>query len=1141
MKSAGDILELACRRIADLDTPAYVKNSELRYVAVNQAYADFLGREISDFIGRRSRELFDRPEEEDREDKERRALVFGTEENASCFDAAGLGHERIQIESFSPSPDRIYVLGIFEARERRAVALGGGAGKPGIAGSSKTVNDFGSAADLAQVREALENLDHPIGIFAADGRPLVVNAAYRNGATPVAAGESAWGESVNELDVLRTVLEDLPVAVFVRDDKHRLVYANKYYETFSGRARSEYLGMTEHEMFGPEGAEAIYQENLLALRDGISVELESEMPSNSGHVYPVISRVNRVVTADGRTYVVGSFSDISPLKEREKALIESRKQQEILHRDIESILRSLPIGVVILDNDHQILYVNDEFYSIWELPLDDRFDGRPFIDVIRRNDELGRYDGTQTPEEIYAFRKHLFEAEEPEPIELAWAGGKSVIFDSRRISNDRILLTYADISAVREREKEIHETRAALERLGEMMRDATHAMSQGIAIVQDGIIKMSNEAMADILQIPPHHIEAGQGWLGMFEFCAARGDFHDAADEILQEWRANIAARQPISTVFHVGGERWVNMDATVSRGQHWVALFTDVTDLKSREEELRQLLSRAEAADRAKSEFLANMSHEIRTPMNGVLGMAELLAKTNLDTRQKTFIDIIVKSGNALLTIINDILDFSKIDAGQMKLRKAAFDITEAVEDVATLLSSHAAEKNIELLVRAAPDLPAAVIGDAGRFRQIVTNLVGNAVKFTERGHVFVDVGFETIAGGEIMAIIRIEDTGIGIPREKLESVFDKFSQVDTSSTRRHEGTGLGLAITAGLVNLFGGYINVESEWGKGSVFTLNLPFAVAAAHLEQKPLPINVQGARILVVDDNEVNRRILTEQLSLWGFDGVAAEGGGTGLAILEAAADLGVTVDAVVLDYHMPDMNGADVARRLRADPRFVELPIIFLTSMDISGTEKEFAALNGHAHLMKPARANVLRNTVVEVVRARRVKQASEAEIARLRAEAAAPAPALATATVPEPQKRAAEFVDVLVAEDNEVNQIVFTQILQSTGLSFLVVNNGQEAVAAWESHTPRIIMMDVSMPVMNGHEATRTIREREKGQGHRVPIIGVTAHALESDREACLDAGMDDYMSKPISPELLEEKIRQWLGKDELQPERTGY
>ena len=1136
MRPAGELLELACRRIADLDTPAYVKNSELRYIAVNEAYARFLGREISDFIGRRSRELFDRPEEEEREDRERRALVFGTEENAICFDAAGISHERIQIESFSPSPDRSYVLGIFERREppRRAIS---DAANAGIAPDPGSVTAPGIDTDFASVRDALEKLDYPIGIFARDGRPLVVNAAYRNGAKPAAVGETAWHESVNELDLLRTIMEDLPVAAFVRDENHRLVYANQYYETFTGHDRSRVLGMTEHEMYGEDGGEAIYQENLLALKNGTLTETESLLPCQDGHVYPVISRVNRVVTPKGRTYVVGSFSDISPLKERERELIEVQKHQEVLRGDIESILRSLPVGVLILDNDHQILYVNDEFYNIWELPLDNRFDGRPFIDVIRRNHELGRYGYTQTPEEIYAFRQNLFEAEQPEPVELGWAAGKSVIFDSRRISNDRILLSYADITAVREREKEIHEARAALERLGEMMRDATRAMSQGLAIIQDGIIKLSNEALSEILRIPPSYIEPGAGWLDMFEFCAARGDFHDAAAELLQGWRENIAAKQPISTVFHVDGERWVNMDATVSEGQHWVALFTDVTELKSSEAELRQLLSRAEAADRAKSEFLANMSHEIRTPMNGVLGMAELLAKTNLDTRQNTFIDIIVKSGNALLTIINDILDFSKIDAGQMKLRKAAFDVVEAVEDVATLLSSHAADKNIELLVRAAPELPAAVIGDAGRFRQIVTNLVGNAVKFTERGHVFVDVGFEPAAGGEIMVSIRIEDTGIGIPQEKLESVFDKFSQVDASSTRRHEGTGLGLAITAGLVDLFGGYLNVESEWNKGSVFTVNLPFAIAAARIEPKPLPINVQGARILVIDDNEVNRRILTEQLALWGFDGVAAEGGGTGLAILDAAAGLGVTVDAVVLDYHMPDMNGADVARRLRADPRFVELPIIFLTSMDISGTEKEFAALSGQAHLMKPARANVLRNTVVEVVRANRVKRASETEIARLQAETVMTAPLPA----PVPQKRSAEFVDVLVAEDNEVNQIVFTQILQGTGLSFLVVENGEEAVAAWEQHTPRIIMMDVSMPVMNGHQATKMIREREKGQGHRVPIIGVTAHALESDRDLCLDAGMDDYMSKPISPELLEEKIRQWLGASEQQPGRAGY
>ncbi len=950
MTSNGDLLELACRRIADLDRPAYVKNSELRYVAVNDAYASFFGKEIADFIGRRSRELIDTPEEETREDKERRALVFASEENAVCFDAHGVSYERLRIESFSPSEDRVYVLGIFERRASR-----------------------GS--------------EHPAG--------------------------SKPAPSTTELANSRALTDDL-----------------------------------------------------------------------------------------------------------------------------QSILRALPVGVMILDERRSVLYANDEFYDVWDLPRDERFDGWAFIDVIRRNHELGRYGTKLTPEQILARREVQFQEAERElqPVELSWVNGKRVLFDGRNLSHGRVLLSYTDVTAVREREKEIHETRAALERLGDLMHDATRAMSQGLLIVQDGAILLASDPLSDILSIPPEYLAIGRGWIDLFQFCAVRGDFHGSEDEILQGWRDNIAAKKPISTPFHVAGERWVNLDATISERQHWIALFTDVTEAKQREAELEQLLSRAEAVDRVKSEFLANMSHEIRTPMNGVLGMAELLAKTNLDTRQKTFVDIIVKSGNALVTIINDILDFSKIDAGQMVLRRTTFDPIEAIEDVATLLSSPAAEKNIELLVRTAPDLPAAVIGDAGRFRQIITNLVGNAVKFTERGHVLVDVGFTPGAEDEIMACIRVEDTGIGIPRDKLESIFEKFSQIDASSTRRHEGTGLGLAITAGLVDLFGGYLEVDSQPGDGSVFTVNLPLVVAAARLAPKPLPVNVIGARILVVDDNAVNRQILTEQLELWGFDGAAAEDGPAAIAILEAAAELGVEIDAVVLDYQIPGMNGAEIARKLRADRRFEHLPIIFLTSMDVSGTEKEFAALNGQAYLMKPARANVLRNTIVDVVRASRTQQISAAVDMPGVQDAVLPLPAKAEPSI----RTSAEFIDVLVAEDNEVNQIVFTQILQETGLSFLVVSNGQKAVEAWDRYTPRIIMMDVSMPLMNGHDATRAIRDRERGQGHRVPIIGVTAHALEIDRDLCLDAGMDDYMSKPISPELLEEKLGLWLGRSEQQAGRSS-
>lgn len=1066
LRSSGDLLELACRRIADLGTPAYVKNSELRYVAVNQAYADFFGKDISDFIGCRSLELFDRPEEEDREDKERRALVFGTEESANCFDAAGIGHDRVRIESFMPSEGRIYILGLFETQRRGAAR---------VAGSPQT----------------------------------------------------RIGDEASEVGLLRAIMEALPVAAFVRDEEHRLVYANQCYEIFTGQSRADVLGKTEQEIFGDHAGDVIRRGNVAVLESGEATEVESLLPGAGGKLYPVLARINRVEGSEGKRYVVGSFSDVSLLKGREQELIAAQAQSEVLHRDIASILNSLPVGVLILEDDLTILYGNAAFYDISDLPQGS-FDNRSFRELVEYNHALGRYGQGVTAEEMFERRVTQFRAEEQSPAaEINWSS-TSLIVDSRRISRGRILLTYADISAIRLHEKEIHAAREALESLGELMQDATQAMSQGLLIIQDGKILLGNDALAGMLDIPDDYLDAGRDWSELFTFCAARGDFADDPAVLVDGLRKSLVDGQPVSVMFRVSDGRWVQMEVAVSERRHWVALFTDITATKSREEELQLLLARAEAADRVKSEFLANMSHEIRTPMNGVLGMAELLAKTNLDTRQKTFVDIIVKSGNALMTIINDILDFSKIDSGQMTLRRMTFDAVEAIEDVVTLLSSLAAEKGIELLVRAAPDLPAAIIGDAGRFRQIVTNLVGNAVKFTERGHVLVDISHTVGAADEIMARIRIEDTGIGMPQDRLDSIFGKFSQIDSSSTRRHEGTGLGLAITAGLVDLFGGYIDVESKLGQGSVFTVSLPFTVAAARIDPKPLPINVKGAHILVVDDNAVNRQILTEQLALWGFDSAAAENGIEALEILEGAHEFGVTIDAIVLDYQIPGMNGADIARKLRTDDRFNELPIIFLTSMDISGTEKEFAALNGQAHLMKPARANVLRNTIVEVVRANRIRLATaDGSIRQILEAPALPEPDAPLQAEPEP---AASFIDVLVAEDNDVNQIVFTQILQATGLKFLVVNNGQEAVEAWEKYTPRIIMMDVSMPVMNGHDATRRIRSMERGQGHRVPIVGVTAHALESDRELCLDAGMDDYMSKPISPELLEEKISLWLG-----------
>ena len=549
-----------------------------------------------------------------------------------------------------------------------------------------------------------------------------------------------------------------------------------------------------------------------------------------------------------------------------------------------------------------------------------------------------------------------------------------------------------------------------------------------------------------------------------------------------------------------------------------------DITENKKAE-------AKAQAADRAKSQFLANMSHEIRTPMNGVMGMAELLAATELTSKQQNFADVIVRSGNSLLTVINDILDFSKIDAGEMELHPEPFDLADAIEDVAILVSASAADKNLELVVRYDPNLPRSVVGDAGRIRQVISNLMSNAVKFTNEGHVLVDVSGvvkEDEQGRVSKLRVRIEDTGVGIPDGKIATIFDKFTQVDNTSTRTQEGTGLGLSISKSLIELMDGKIGLESTLGEGSEFWFEIELPIHGEVVKKVCPPVDVCGAHVLIIDDNAVNCEILKEMMASWKFDATSANSGTEGVDLLRAAPKFGKPFDAVILDYQMPIMNGVEVAKLIRSDANIGSVPIILLTSVDHVEVDIIDAGLFLEAQLVKPAKSSLLLETLVHALQ-------NGHNLDRVAFDASAEGQKNVDLPKSEILFQQGESsnqksIDILIAEDNEVNKIVFQQILNELDYSYEIVPNGKLAVELYEKQSPGIIIMDVSMPEMNGLDATRAIRAMEADNNQSVPIIGVTAHAMSGDMEKCIDAGMDDYLPKPISPKRLIEKIEKWIG-----------
>jgi PAS domain S-box-containing protein len=547
------------------------------------------------------------------------------------------------------------------------------------------------------------------------------------------------------------------------------------------------------------------------------------------------------------------------------------------------------------------------------------------------------------------------------------------------------------------------------------------------------------------------------------------------------------------------GSYRWMSWNSTPIEEEGLIyCTVRDVTEQKRVAAELKEAREAADAANRAKSDFLANMSHEIRTPMNAVIGMTELLQDTPLSADQREYVETLADAAESLLGLITDVLDFSKIEAGMLELSPVEFDLREALENTLRTLGLRAHQKGLELVCRVAPDVPEALIGDAPRLRQVVLNLVGNAIKFTERGEVLLQVENESAGPEEAVLRFVVTDTGIGIPADKQAVIFEAFAQADGSTTREYGGTGLGLAIAARLVRLMGGSLSVESEPDRGSRFTFTCRFEQPARAEPRPRAPESLRGLPVLVVDDNATNRRILEEMLSQWEMHPRSVAGGRAALAELERAAREGAPYPLILLDGNMPGMDGFTVAERIREHPELVGASIMMLTSSARPGDRARCLELGVASHLSKPVKRSDLLDIIAQVL-ARR----SGPPIRRPRPTAV-------------PLKEGYRRLRVLVAEDNVVNQQVVMGFLDRAGHAAVVVNTGTKALAALERHHFDVVLMDLQMPEMDGLEATRAIRRRERSTGGHVPIVALTAHVVKGDAERCLDAGMDAYVAKPL-------------------------